>query len=79
MATEPSKFVIHKRPNQSHQSLSSDDTVKFAIADRDGHIVVFFDKRISWFEMPDMQAIEFAISILDRAGAKYTVHKELDK
>jgi len=58
---------------------SSHGDVKFAIADRDGCVVVYFDKAIHWIEAPNNQMIDIACSLLRRAGAKFTIHEEEKK
>lgn len=61
----------------TYQANSSDDIVKLAIADRDAHVVIYFGcKRISWIEMPNYLAIEFAKMLLRRAGFRGTLEIE---
>lgn len=55
---------------------SSDGTVRLAIADQEINIVVYFDKRIAWFEAQRHYMIEFACALLTRAGAKFTIHDD---
>ena len=49
-----------------YEANSSNGPVKFAIADCNGNIVVFFDARISWFALPKEEAASFANAILER-------------
>jgi hypothetical protein len=72
----PATFHASRSPQTKYQVNSSDDAVKIAIADHDAHVVVFFGKRISWFEMPKSQMIEFAKALLARAGVRVTIHDD---
>lgn len=55
---------------------SSHDDVKFAIADRDGRVIIYFDKAVHWIEAPSSQMVDIACSLLHRAGVKFTIHEE---
>lgn len=59
-----------------YEASSSDDAVKIGIADLEGCVVVFFNKRINWFELPKATMVAFACSLLRRAGVEFTIGEE---
>jgi len=77
-------MAIEKAPptrgiKTQYEAGSSDSAVKIAIADHECHVVIFFYKRISWFELPKATMIAFACSLLRRAGAEFTIGEDEKK
>jgi len=68
--------IEQKGIRTKYEAASSDDAVKIAIADHECHVMIFFNKRISWFELPKLAMVDLACSLLRRAGAKFTVEME---
>lgn len=52
--------------------LNADDegAIEVAITERDNTVIIRFGKEITWIGMSRPQAIEFAKTIMKRAGAK---------